>query len=108
MSSFVGQAQDMLSNPLTRKAFDLSTESEATRDRYGRGHRGQCYLLGRKLIEAGVRIVTVDVREPMTDSDARRLEHELGPPRLHLLHRPRPRSRAAARGRAGTGSAPGR
>ena len=67
MSSFVGQAQDMLSNPLTRKAFELSTESDATRDRYGRGHRGQCYLLGRKLIESGVRIVTVDVREPMTD-----------------------------------------
>ena len=67
MSSFVGQAQDMLSNPLTRKAFELSTESEATHDRYGRGHRGQCYLLGRKLIESGVRFVTVDVREPMTD-----------------------------------------
>jgi Protein of unknown function (DUF1501) len=67
MSSFVGQAQDMLTNPLTRKAFDLSTESEAIRDHYGRGHRGQCYLLGRKLIEAGVRVVTVDVREPMTE-----------------------------------------
>ena len=67
MSSFVGQAQDMLSNPMTRKAFELSTESDAVRDRYGRGHRGQCYLLGRKLIESGVRIVTVDVREPMTD-----------------------------------------
>jgi hypothetical protein len=67
MSSFVGQALDMLSNPLTRKAFELSTESDATRDRYGRGHRGQCYLLGRKLIESGVKIVTVDVREPMTD-----------------------------------------
>ena len=67
MSSFVGQAQDMLSNPLTRKAFELSTEPDSVRDRYGRGHRGQCYLLGRKLIEAGVRMVTVDVREPMTD-----------------------------------------
>ena len=67
MSAFVGQAQDMLSNPLTRKAFELNTETEATRDRYGRGHRGQCYLLGRKLIESGVRFVTVDVREPMTD-----------------------------------------
>jgi len=29
------------------------------------GHRGQCYLLARKLIESGVRFVTVDVREPM-------------------------------------------
>jgi len=66
MASFVGQAQDMLSNPLTRKAFDLGTEPDAIRDLYGRGHRGQCYLLGRKLIEAGVRLVTVDVREPLT------------------------------------------
>jgi hypothetical protein len=65
-TSFLHQAQDMLTNPLTRRAFDLSTEKDAVRDRYGRGHRGQCYLLGRKLIEAGVRYVMVDVREPMT------------------------------------------
>lgn len=64
MQSLMGEAQDMLTNPLTRKAFDLSTETAATRDRYGTGHRGQCYLMGRKLVEAGVRFVTVDVREP--------------------------------------------
>ncbi|MFT7639191.1 MAG: hypothetical protein ACI9G1_000922, partial [Pirellulaceae bacterium] len=29
--------------------------------------RGQCYLLGRRLIEQGVRFVTIDVREPLTD-----------------------------------------
>ena len=39
---------------------------KAVRDSYGRGHRGQCYLLGRRLIERGVRFVTVDVREPRT------------------------------------------
>jgi hypothetical protein len=55
IKAFVGKAQDMLANPLTRRVFDLSTETELTRDLYGRGHRGQCYLLGRKLIEAGVR-----------------------------------------------------
>jgi hypothetical protein len=60
------QAIDMLTNPAARSAFQLTEESEATRDRYGRGHRGQCYLLGRRLIERGVRFVTIDVREPQT------------------------------------------
>lgn len=58
------QAADMLTNPATRQAFDLASEPEKLRERYGLGHRGQCYLLGRKLIESGVRFVTVDCREP--------------------------------------------
>ncbi|MHC4879258.1 MAG: DUF1501 domain-containing protein [Planctomycetota bacterium] len=61
-----GQAADLLTNPLTQKAFQLDDENDKTRDRYGRGHRGQCYMLGRRLIERGVRFVTVDVREPET------------------------------------------
>ena len=65
MQALMHQATDMLTNPLTRKAFDLGNEPAKVRERYGSGHRGQCYLLGRKLIEAGVRYVTVDVREPM-------------------------------------------
>ena len=62
--SIADQAEDMLSSPLTRAAFDLNAEPSALRDRYGRGHRGQCYLVARKLIESGVRYVLVDVREP--------------------------------------------
>ena len=58
------QATDMLVNPATKKAFDLQGEPRKVREKYGLGHRGQCYLLGRKLIEAGVRFVTLDVREP--------------------------------------------
>ncbi len=65
MRSLMNQATDMLTNPLTRKAFDMNTEPESVRQKYGLGHRGQCYLLARKLIEAGVRFVTVDVREPL-------------------------------------------
>lgn len=67
MVSLRSQAEDMLTNPATRKAFDLQGEPPKLRERYGLGHRGQCYLLGRKLIEAGVRFVTLDVREPMSD-----------------------------------------
>lgn len=66
MERFYEQAFDTLTSPKVTQAFDLRTESDATRDRYGRGHRGACYLLGRKLIEAGVRFVTVDVRWPLT------------------------------------------
>lgn len=62
--SLRAQAEDMLTNPATRKAFDLAGEPARIRERYGLGHRGQCYLLGRKLIEAGVRFVTLDCREP--------------------------------------------
>jgi hypothetical protein len=65
MQSLMTQAADMLTNPLTRKAFDIHAEPLAMRERYGLGHRGQCYLLARKLIESGVRYVTVDVREPI-------------------------------------------
>jgi len=64
MRALMGQAADMLTNPLTRKAFDIASEPAAVRERYGTGHRGQCYLLARKLIESGVRYVTVDAREP--------------------------------------------
>ncbi|MFO0872051.1 MAG: DUF1501 domain-containing protein [Pirellulales bacterium] len=60
------QAIDMLTNPAARSAFQLSEEPDTLRDKYGRGHRGQCYLLGRRLLERGVRFVTVDVREPET------------------------------------------
>lgn len=68
MASLRDQAAEMLTNPEARRAFQLSEESDSTRDKYGRGHRGQCYLLGRRLIERGVRFVTVDVREPQTQA----------------------------------------
>lgn len=57
-------AFDLLTSSQVQSAFDLATENDRTRDRYGRDHRGCCYLLGRKLIEAGVRFVTVTVIQP--------------------------------------------
>lgn len=64
---FYNQAFELLTNPRTHAAFDLASEPDKVRDDYGRGHRGQCYLLGRRLIEQGVRFVVLDVREPETD-----------------------------------------
>jgi len=66
LNAFYDQAFDMLTSPRVNEAFDLKREPRTVRDRYGRGHRGACYLVGRKLIEAGVRFVTVDTRWPLT------------------------------------------
>jgi len=57
-------ALDLLTSDEAKHAFDLSRESNQTRDRYGRDHRGNCYLLGRRLIESGVRFVTVTCIQP--------------------------------------------
>ena len=54
-----GQAFEMLSRPEARMAFDLSDEPESLRDRYGRNRSGQACLLARRLVEAGVPLITV-------------------------------------------------
>jgi hypothetical protein len=59
------QAFDLVTSGKARAAFDLSKETEKTRDRYGRYTWGQSCLLARRLIEAGVRLVHVNwAREP--------------------------------------------
>lgn len=58
MDHFSAQAWQMLLTPTVRDAFDLSKESDKTRDRYGRDAVGQSALLARRLVEAGTRFVT--------------------------------------------------
>lgn len=59
------QAFELVTNGGARAAFDLSKESDKTRDRYGRYSWGQSALLARRLIEAGVRLVHVNwARDP--------------------------------------------
>lgn len=53
------QAIDLVSGGAARKAFDLSQETDATRESYGRHRFGQSVLLARRLIEAGVSLVQV-------------------------------------------------
>ena len=50
----------LMSSKQAREAFDLSKESNATRERYGMNRFGQCCLLARRLVEAGVRFVTIN------------------------------------------------
>jgi uncharacterized protein (DUF1501 family) len=59
MSEFQQQALDILSRPDARRALDLDLEPAAVRDRYGRTAWGQHCLVARRLVEAGVDLVTV-------------------------------------------------
>lgn len=56
---YYDKAIGMLTSERVRRAFDLESESEATRERYGRTTYGQSCLLARRLVEAGVKFVTV-------------------------------------------------
>ncbi len=58
MDVFEEQALRMLLSPHVKEAFDVSQESEKTKDRYGRNRVGQSVLLARRLVEAGCRFVT--------------------------------------------------
>jgi hypothetical protein len=53
------QAVRMVTNPAVREAFELSREPAWMRDRYGRSEYGESLLLARRLIEAGVKFVTI-------------------------------------------------
>ena len=65
LDEFETQAMTLLTNPKTKIAFDLSLESPKTRDRYGRNQWGQQLLLTRRLVEAGVDVVTTSLRGPL-------------------------------------------
>jgi len=56
---FTGRALDLATSRKAKEAFDLSRETEFTRDRYGRNRVGQGMLMARRLVEAGVRFVTI-------------------------------------------------
>jgi hypothetical protein len=56
---YYDRAIGMLTSDKVRQAFDLSSEPAEVRDRYGRTTYGQGCLLARRLVEAGVKFVTV-------------------------------------------------
>ncbi len=58
--SHQSRAAQMISSPGVRQAFDLTRESESTRERYGRNQHGQCVLMARRLVEHGVPLVSVN------------------------------------------------
>jgi Protein of unknown function (DUF1501) len=60
-------AYRLMSSQRAREAFAVEKEPAEMRDRYGRTRFGQCCLMARRLIEAGVRFVTVNMFETVFD-----------------------------------------
>ncbi len=60
-------AYKLMTSPKAREAFALNQETDSMRDRYGRTRFGQSCLLARRLIERGVRFVTVNMFETVFD-----------------------------------------
>ncbi len=56
---YTEKAFRLLHSPAVRRAFHLASEDPRLQDRYGRNKLGQSVLLARRLVEAGVRFVTV-------------------------------------------------
>ncbi|MGH9722147.1 MAG: DUF1501 domain-containing protein [Bryobacteraceae bacterium] len=67
LDSTFHQAYTLMSSQKAREAFELSRESEDTRRKYGLNRFGQSCLLARRLIEAGVRFVTINMFETVFD-----------------------------------------
>jgi hypothetical protein len=59
LGTFYELAFRMVSSPAAKRAFNLNLEPPAIRDRYGRNEYGESFLLARRLVEAGVRLVSV-------------------------------------------------
>ena len=58
--AFYQQAFDLITSPAAKDAFHIADEPPKLRDKYGRTREGQATILARRLVEAGVRFVTVD------------------------------------------------
>jgi hypothetical protein len=67
LDSTFQQAYTLMSSQKARAAFELHQEPQATREKYGMNRFGQSCLLARRLIEAGVRFVTVNMFETVFD-----------------------------------------
>ncbi len=63
--AFQRQAFTLLTGPEARRAFDLDREDPRLRDRYGRNTWGQRCLMARRLVEAGVDLVTTSLDGPL-------------------------------------------
>ncbi len=65
VDQFQAQAISLMTSPEAKQAFDLSAEPDSLRDRYGRNQWGQQCLMARRLVEAGVEIITTEFDGPL-------------------------------------------
>ena len=83
---FQARALDTLTTAEARGAFRIDREDPKLRDRYGRHIHGQCVLLARRLVEAGVGLVTVNWHDDGQNfwdthgNNFKRLRNDLMPP----------------------------
>ncbi len=61
MDEFTQRAYALITSPAAKKAFNLKDEPDKLRLEYGRNNFGQSCLLARRLVEAGVRCVTINM-----------------------------------------------
>ena len=59
MDTFYDRAYSLISSKAARDAFDINAEPAKLRDEYGRNQAGQRMLMARRLVQAGVRFVTL-------------------------------------------------
>lgn len=69
MDEFYTRAYDLVTSPIAKKAFNLKEEPDKVRDEYGRTYFGQSCLLARRLVEAGIRCVTINLNGWDTHTD---------------------------------------
>lgn len=60
LDTFYTRAYDLVTSPAAKKAFNLKEEPDKLRDKYGRNRFGQSCLLARRLVEAGVRSISLN------------------------------------------------
>ena len=60
VNTFQKKAFDLMTSSATKAAFDIGAEQTEVRDQYGRNSLGQACLMARRLVEAGVRCVSID------------------------------------------------
>jgi Protein of unknown function (DUF1501) len=60
MDEFYSRAYDLVTSPTAKKAFNLAEEPAKLREEYGKHYFGQSCLLARRLVEAGVRCVSIN------------------------------------------------
>ncbi|MCC9606734.1 DUF1501 domain-containing protein [Blastopirellula sp. JC732] len=77
MDKYYETAMNLISSGRARDAFDLSKETDKTRDMYGRNTFGQSLLLARRLVDAGTRVVEV-IWPKVANSDNHSWDHHVG------------------------------
>ncbi|MEW4565240.1 DUF1501 domain-containing protein [Bremerella sp. JC770] len=78
MDTFYERAYSLVSSPEAREAFNIDAEDAKIRDEYGRNQAGQRMLMARRLVQSGVRMVTLtyggwDMHQRITDSIKRQV-----------------------------------